>query len=247
MGDQGTVGQTCDGVTTRAEDRPDRGVIASVATRDGPRTYEFATTSGGDRVTVHAPPGTGRNLRMVWTTRDVPVSRDHEACDTWGITDGPITQQGVALRVVDERGSVARALCVMKNIWQGGTWIFNVIGFDHGSFTLLGSVDLSGTFDRDGLVPALPWRMCARVRDRTLVWKVWPTARPEPAWGDAGYGTTITLPTEWVYAGRPGFYVGHLEAGDDALFTDESAATLRPGRRRSPSPAPVTPTDSRWR
>jgi hypothetical protein len=202
----------------------DDSVVASVATGDGPRTYEFELSSDGETVMVYAPPGTGRNLRMVWTTADTPVSLDHQACDTWGVTDGPITQQGVALRVVEEGGSVSRAICVMKNIWMGGNWIFNAIGFDHGSFVVLGTVDLSETFDPNGLVTQLPWRMCARVEGRSLDWKVWPTARAEPAWGDTMYGTTVTLPGEWVYPGRPGFYVGHLEMGDDAEFTDESVA-----------------------
>ena len=212
-----------------ADGDPGRGqidLVAAVATGDGPRTYEFASTPDGRAVTVHSPTGTGRNLRMVWRMSATPVSLDHEACDTWGPTDGPITQQGVALRVVDDRGSVSRAICVMKNIWMGGDWVFNAIGFDRGSFVLLGTIDLSEVFDPGGLVTPMPWRMCARVRSRTLAWKVWPTARAEPAWGDAEFGTTVTLPSEWVYPGRPGFYVGHLETGADAEFTDESVVTL---------------------
>jgi len=219
-----------DRVGGSADNHDEDDVVASLATGDGPLTYEFEPTADGNALTVHSPPGTGRNLRMVWTMSDTPVSRDHQACDTWGVTDGPITQQGVALRVVEEDGSVALAICVMKNIWMGGNWIFNAIGFDHGSFVVLGSVDLSATFGPQGLVPELPWRMCARVRDSTLDWKVWPTARREPAWGDAMFGTTTTLPAEWVYAGRPGFYVGHLEMGDDAEFTDESVTELEPER-----------------
>jgi hypothetical protein len=230
VGDRGVdTGDDDRGAATGAEHRVGR-LIASVATEDGPRAYEFEPTADGTSVTVHAPPGTGRNLRMVWTTSDTSVSRDHQACDTWGVTDGPITQQGVALRVVEEGGSVSRAICVMKNIWMGGNWIFNAIGFDHGSFVVLGAVDLSETFDPDGLVPRLPWRMCARVQDSTLVWKVWPTTRSEPAWGDSMFGATITLPPEWVYPGRPGFYVGHLETGDDAEFTDESVAAREQDR-----------------
>ena len=210
------------------DDHLEAGVVASVATRDGTRTYEFESASDGRTVNVHSPPGTGRNLRMVWRMSATPASRDHQACDTWGATDGPIAQQGVALRVVDENGSVSRAICVMKNIWMGGNWIFNAIGFDHGSFALLGMVDLSVTFDPDGLVAALPWRMCARVQGSTLTWKVWPTSRSEPAWDDDAFGTTITLPADWVYEGRPGFYLGHLETGDDAEFTDQSVTAWPP-------------------
>jgi hypothetical protein len=224
--DRGVVDPDDNRAEGNDDNHQDDSVVASVATGDGPQTYDFEPMADSNTVTVHSPPGTGRNLRMVWTSSDTPVSRDHQACDTWGITDGPITQQGVALRIVEEAESVSRAICVMKNIWMGGNWIFNAIGFDHGSFVVLGSVDLSETFDPHGLVPQLPWRMCARVQGRTLVWKVWPTTRSEPAWGDAMFGTTITLPTEWVYPGRPGFYVGHLEMGDDAEFTDESVTTL---------------------
>ena len=207
-----------------------RDVAASVATSDGALAYAFDPSPDGNEVVVWSRAGTGSNLRMVWTIDDAPPSRDHQACDTWGPTDGPITQQGVALRIDATDGQVERAICIMKNIWGGGDWIFNAIGFDHGSFVVLGSVDLSATFGPQGLVPELPWRMCARVRDSTLDWKVWPTARREPAWGDAMFGTTTTLPAEWVYAGRPGFYVGHLEMGDDAEFTDESVTGLEPER-----------------
>jgi hypothetical protein len=45
-------------------------------------------------------------------------------------------------------------------------------------------------------------------------------------WEDPKFGTTVTLPSEWVYPGRPGFYLGHLEMGDDAAFADESVNTL---------------------
>ncbi len=142
----------------------------------------------------------------------------------------------MAPRSERERWASSRTFCRARSLpgnlcheehLDGGIWIFNAVGFDHGSFVVLGSVDLFEMFDPHGLVLQLPWRMCARVRDSTLDWKVWPAARSEPAWGDAIFGTTITLPAEWVYAGRPGFYVGHLDTGDDAEFTDESVTALQ--------------------
>jgi hypothetical protein len=203
-----------------------RAVVPSVATRDGALVYEFDPSPDGVGVVVRSPLGTGRNLRMVWTIDDVTVSRDHQACDTWGSTSGPLTQQGVALRIEATDGAVERAICIMKNIWGGGSWIFNAIGFRSGSLVILGSVDLSAEFDAHGSVPSLPWRMCASVEGRSLVWKVWPTAEPEPDWDDPMFGTRIALPIEWVYEGQPGFYVGHLESGDCALFEDESIVQL---------------------
>lgn len=226
MGDGHAVGRIGAHVDIVADDRRWLGVVPLVATSDGPLAYEFDASPDGRAVTVHSPTGTGDNLRMVWTAPDTPVSRDHQACDTWGTTDGPITQQGVALRIAATGESVTRAICVMKNIWGGGSWIFNAIGFTDGSFAILGSADLAEAFDPDGAIPSLPWRMCARARGRSLAWKVWPTAGTEPAWGDPMFGATITLPAEWVYAGRPGFYVGHLRSGDYAVFADESIVTL---------------------
>jgi len=209
-----------------ATDPLHREVVPSVATSDGALTYEFVPSQGGGRVLVESLPGTGSNLRMVWTVPDARASRDHQVCDTWGETDGPITQQGVSLRIDAKDGKVMRAISVMKNIWGGGIWIFNVIGFTDGSFVDLASVDLSAAFDPGGIVPSLPWRMCARVLRDSLSWKVWPVAGPEPAWGDSTFGATITLPSEWIYSGQPGFYVGHLESGDYACFSDESMTTL---------------------
>jgi len=203
-----------------------RDVAASVATSDGALAYAFDPSPDGNEVVVWSRAGTGSNLRMVWTIDDAPPSRDHQACDTWGPTDGPITQQGVALRIDATDGQVERAICIMKNIWGGGDWIFNAIGFRSGSFVVLGSVDLSAVFDADGSVPSLPWRMCARVEGSSLEWKVWPTAGPEPDWDDPLFGGRVTLSPEWVYAGRPGFYVGHLGAGSYALFEDESVLQL---------------------
>jgi len=202
------------------------GLVASLATGDGPQSYEFNEGPDGRSVSVHAPDGTGRNLRMVWRASNVARTLNHQACDTWGTTNGPIAQQGVALRIAEAGGSCVRALCVMKNIWNGGNWIFNAIGFSNGSFEVLGTVDLAEAFDPGGIIPSLPWRMCARVQGTSLQWKVWPTARAQPMWEDPKFGTTITLPSVWVYPGRPGFYLGHLEMGDDAAFADESVNTL---------------------
>ncbi len=203
-----------------------RDVAASVATSDGTLAYDFDPSLDGEGVAVHSPAGTGTNLRMVWTIDEARPSRDHQACDTWGPTDGPITQQGVALRIDATDGEVERAICIMKNIWGGSDWIFNAIGFRSGSFVVLGSVDLSAVFDADGSVPSFPWRMCARVEGRSLEWKVWPMEHPEPDWNDPLFGGRVTLPPDWVYAGQPGFYIGHLGAGSYAQFEDESVLQL---------------------
>jgi hypothetical protein len=201
-----------------------RGVEASVATSDGALVYDFDPSPDDERVEIRSPAGTGTNLRMVWTIDDARPSRDHQACDTWGPTDGPITQQGVALRIDATSGVVERPICIMRNIWGGGDWIFNVIGFRSGSFVVLGSVDLSAVSDPEGLL--LPWRMCARVEGSSLEWRVWPTTGPEPDWGDPLFGGSVTLLPEWVYAGQPGFYVGHLGARRYAMVEGESVLKL---------------------
>jgi hypothetical protein len=82
-----------------ATDPLHREVVPSVATSDGALTYEFVPSQGDRGVLVESLPGTGSNLRMVWTVPNTLASRDHQVCDAWGETDGPITQQGVSLRI----------------------------------------------------------------------------------------------------------------------------------------------------
>jgi len=49
---------------------------------------------------------------------------------------------------------------------------------------------------------------------------VWPTSQPQPAWGTPGAGGSTTLPAGWDAPGIPGFYIGHLPAGDSVGYTD---------------------------
>jgi hypothetical protein len=54
----------------------------------------------------------------------------------------------------------------------------------------------------------------------TVDFLVWPTSQPQPAWGTAGAGGSTTLPDGWDAPGIPGFYIGHLPAGDSVGYTD---------------------------
>src|SRR4051794_1146418 len=52
-----------------------------------------------------------------------------------------------------------------------------------------------------------------------LQYKVWVGSHPEPAWGDPSYGDTVTVPTDFVYAGQTGWYLGHIPPGGKATMT----------------------------
>jgi hypothetical protein len=132
-------------------------------------------------------------------------------------------QQGVAFRFRKVPGGT-RAIAVLKNVigWHSA---FNFMLFDTSTpqrYWQLGRVSLAPVLST---VP-LPWRFCARLIGNVLTFKVWPTARPEPAWNDPAYGGRFVVPAGWSAPGRSGWYIGHLRSTDQAQFTELSSVVL---------------------
>jgi len=204
------------------------------------RVYPL-TTDGRDRFLVHpdgadtlvqaASTNTGGNTRLVWVSPTGEISVDQQVCATWDAWSG-LAQPGLALRVRGD-GTRVRAITVTGNIVWGARFGFNVHQWDTAHrigngvpAVYAGGADLSRTFGPANGLVALPWHICARVRGRVLDFKVWPSSRPEPTWGDARYGRRIELSATAVYPGRAGWYAGHLRPGDKLLISDQVTRNL---------------------
>ena len=183
----------------------------------------------------------GVNTRIAFWQLADQASTDHQSCATWVNARGDLQQPGAALRVRQVNGRTS-AITVTNNIFFGARWAFNVHVMDSGAspqFHQIASFDLSSVFRPNPAnldMPPYPWRMCARVVGSTVSFVVWPTTHAEPAWNDPRYGGSVTLPAGWGHAGMPGWYIGHLAAGDSAGFTDMSTALV------TPEPPPTTTT-----
>jgi hypothetical protein len=191
----------------------------------------WVTATAGANVTQH-------DLREVFWYRDTPIELNEETCATWTVADGPIVQQGAALRIATLDG-IRRAITVTRNIFGGATWVFNVHLWVGAKFTLIGQVNLGRELGIGSSVRALPWRFCARAIDQTVEFKVWPLDEAEPAWGDGTHGGAVLLPPGWVYPGVAGWYAGHLSAGDRAGYRNLIVTALRQDRHRGSRPRPA--------
>jgi hypothetical protein len=192
----------------------------AVLSPDGPNDYQFVSAPAN--TAVASLDNAGGNLRQIFWPADNPVVPDSESCAVWGAQTGTLVQQGAALRIT-QNGSQVRAVTVTKNIWLGATWIFNFHVWDSTQsppFTQIGQTDLSATLVHAGITTPLPWHFCARVIGDQLEFRVWTAADLEPAWGDPTHGGSATVPAGWLNPGRAGWFVGHLQPGNTAVFTD---------------------------
>jgi hypothetical protein len=193
----------------------------AVLTPDGPDRYRFVTAPAN--TAAASIDRSGGNLRQLFWPADNPTVPDSESCAVWGAETGANVQQGAALRIV-QNGSRVRAITVTKNIFFGATWIFNFHVWDtHADpvFTPIGATNLYGTLVKAGVVTPLPWNFCACVIGSKVEFKVWPVAEPlEPAWGDRTHGGSVNLPAGWSAPGKAGWYVGHIQPGNTAVFTN---------------------------
>ena len=158
------------------------GLSSRVLTPDGSDRYGIGLSGGVIRVSAPTT-NSGSNLRQVfWPTGESPSS-DAQVCATWLDQDGQYVQQGVALRIVDGP-SGTRALTVTMNIWAGNYWVFNVHTWDTSQtqpFTQIGQYDLAAVLRAATGAEPLPWRICAKVVDSALTFKVWlPDREAEP-------------------------------------------------------------------
>lgn len=205
-----------------------------------PHTETRLTTDGDDTYTqVKLPEGTavvaaasnvGTNARYLYSSPTAPTSVDQISCATW---DGHVdqwVQPGIMARHSVEADRT-RAVTVTNNIWGDARGLWNVHVWDT---SITG--DLPGTgvgtivlpvMGTDAMSrPAPPWSMCVRVQGTALDFKVWPAAETEPSWEDTHYVGSLDLPEDGVFAGKPGFYLGHLAPGVTSVFTGQRHEVL---------------------
>jgi hypothetical protein len=173
---------------------------------------------------------TGGNTRWAfWRKADQPQT-DQQICTTWVEGDiSTIQQQGAALQIRKE-GNRTRAITVTRHIFRGFGGQFNVHVMDSAPpgapeprLSWLGGVIVESLADE---TTPYPWRLCARIVDRTVSFVVWPLPGPQPDWGTPGAGGSVALPADWdAAAGVPGFCVGHLTAGESVGYTDVVIST----------------------
>jgi hypothetical protein len=199
---------------------PDDAIAHALLTSDGDDSYVYE--GSGPELRVSAPStNSSSNLRNLFWPASAPSATDGGSCSTWaGETDDTYIQQGTALRVqTDADGKVMRAVTVTKNIAYGVIWVFNVTLWDTSSRsprTGVAQVNLKAIVAGK----PFPWHLCARAIGTAVTLKVWAGDEPEPEWGDLSHGGSATLPSEWVYPGKAGWYIGHLPPGGFASFSN---------------------------
>lgn len=118
-------------------------------TRDGADVTTIVEGAHG-RIEATAPAGNvGGNSRTLFGRVDAPRSVNQYSCAT--VThSGRIVQEGVALRMRSD-GDRHRGITVMKNIWGGAFWVYNVHLWDTNIGGELPAIHLAG-FHMDGTV-----------------------------------------------------------------------------------------------
>jgi hypothetical protein len=181
----------------------------------------------GSVITTTAHSSSGTNTRAVVERNVDGASIDQQVCATWSAPDQN-QQPGLALKAQHHDGT--QAITVTKNVWYGAVTVFNVHVMDTRwpvLYVQMGQQELFGLRQPGGPNPSFakpyPWRACARTVGGTLTLKVWPTAEPEPSWGDPLYGYSIPVPPGWDTLGRPSMYMGHM--GPNAVLRTSDVET----------------------
>jgi hypothetical protein len=188
--------------------------VREVLTPDGPR-QRLRVHDGRVAVTAGAWAYPDHNRREVFHRRGATASRAQTTCATWVHRSAPDVQEGLAVRIRDDRGRI-RAVTLTKNVEFGYYWVFNVLTWDTARegdpWRAVGQFDMSAVVSPSGTrLASLPWRVCLRVAGRDLAFKVWlPGRGTEPTWQDPLAARHTRLPAAFVAAGVPGWYVGHL-------------------------------------
>lgn len=186
--------------------------------RDGSDQYVLKTGPGALRVTapktnVATPEGSATRT-VIWPPGTKAVT-DQQSCARWNDSQGQWVQQGIALRVRRD-GNRFRTIVVAKNIVYGAEWQLNVYTWDTARrpyFTTHGAVGLRAPFESGNRPRPLPWNVCARVEGRQVRVKGWRTDEAEPGWSNPTHTGSVTLPASWVFAGKAGWYTGHIPPG----------------------------------
>ena len=186
--------------------------------RDGHDTYSLKLGPGAVRInapsTNQATPQGSATRIAIWPPATKMVT-DQQSCASWTDSRGKWAQQGIALRIRID-GSRFRAIVVGKNIVYGASWQMNVYTWDSARspyFQTHGAVSLRTPFAAGDAPRPLPWKVCARVEGRTVTIKGWRKDESERTWSDPQHTGRVTLPSEWVFAGKAGWYAGHVQPG----------------------------------
>lgn len=204
------------------------GLQTSIITRDGDDAYRV-TRPNATAIEVTAPTSNrNANLRMAVVAADAPVTIDQQSCTTW---HGPLAgsaQPGIVLRARTD-DIRTQLIMVSNNVFYGWRAGINVHLIDSEVWPEAVQQIMAFTSnhvgDHNGRHP-LPWRFCARAVGDRVSAKAWSTSGPEPSWNDPTATLTVTVPPEFVRAGRPGVYVGHLPPGQTSRFEDHTGTAL---------------------
>jgi Calx-beta domain len=200
-------------------------------------TYAVAATSGGSTISTSQVVRRPDDRMVFWPSSESPEA-DEESCATWSSqtpSESPLVhiQEGLVLRAATEDG-VTRAITVTRNVYANAFWVFNVHVWNTvnpAPFDLIDQVSLATYFETNG-GDAVPIDVCARVVGDALQFEVWRVGDRPPAWGTSvganAQGGTVALPAGWDYPGEAGWYVGHLPADADAVYTDEYTGPPQP-------------------
>lgn len=202
------------------------GWVQGIITRDGGDDYNHR---GANDVSVSAKPGnTGGNFREALIKDGQRPSFDQESCVTWsGPAAGTIIQPGVVLRANTETGRT-RLIMVTNNVMYGIRSTVNIhlvdTDWEKAYSQIAGKMTSSvGSFNT---TQPLPWRFCAQVTGQDVRAKAWSTSNPEPAWDDDSAVVTATVPASYLYAGKPGIYIGHLRPGQATQLSNHTSRVL---------------------
>ncbi len=194
--------------------RPDRWAEVAL-TRDAADTFVLSGGDGELRLTADAGNTAGNTRFLAWPSAS-PPSVDAISCATSTSAPWP-AQEGVALRIVRSDGRT-RAITVTKNVWGRATSIYNVHTWDTSTTEVLhelGGFDMTAALGAGSRV-----RLCARTAGPTVTLKVWRPSDAEPEWTDPTHTRSVALPPVWVYSGRTGVYLGHVEPGSSLSLAD---------------------------
>lgn len=199
-------------------------------TRDGSDRYVATAKPGTLTVTAprtnQATPEGSATRAVVWPP-GAKATRDQQSCATWTSTSGAWVQQGLALRVRID-GSRFRTIVVAKNVYYGAEWQLNVYTWDTARspyFQVHGAVSLRAPFERGDQPRPLPWKVCAKAEGRVVRIKGWRADESEPGWGNPSHTGSVTLPSSWSYAGKAGWYAGHIKPGGHLAMTGLRTST----------------------
>jgi hypothetical protein len=207
------------------------GYASGTLTRDGADTYQL-DAANGTLTTRAAATNSGSNSRGVfWPVAQVPIAKQ-QTCATFAARSGRVVQLGLALRIKQTKAGAVRAITVTSNVYLSnpvtgyGTWRFNVHTWNtkrNPPFQQVGSFDLKDVFSSQDTALPYPWRLCARVQGRLLMFEAWRPGEPTPAWTSTTNGGSMKLPLGTGYAGQAGWYIGHLYANDSGSVRALSA------------------------